>query len=134
MNIESARRIERAPIEIGRQYPFFAEMQQEYEPPEKRMRNYTGQLVTVIAWTNKAEFEEQEAAIREEVRNGQWPSFDEAEREFGPRYLVRAKDGFEFEAQIEELNDWDRDLGQFFWPDATYGPRHDRAFLSNEAT
>jgi hypothetical protein len=114
MSNQDARNVERVEIVVGSQYPFFCEMQQEYEPPAKRMRNYTGQLVTVIA---------EEHTPR---TNTGWTDEDST------LYTVRAKDGFEFSAQEEELNDWDRDLGQYFWPDATYGPEHDTFALVNE--
>lgn len=107
MTPDEARAIERPTIKIGKSYEFYCEVQQDYEPTEKRLRQYTGQHVTVL-WT--------------------WTT------EFGssPVYKVRAADGREFTAHEEELNGWDRDLGQYFWPDATYGPEHDTTFLVNE--
>ena len=107
MTTEEARRIERPPIEIDRQYTFYSTMQQEYEPEEKRLRNYTGRLVTVLAEN---------------------PSEPEEERIFA----VRAKDGFEFDAYEGELNNFMCDTGQFFWPDATWGHEHDPFALVNE--
>jgi hypothetical protein len=105
--------VRRAPIRVGERYPFYAEMQQEYEPPEKRLRNYTGQSVTVIAEADPQDRDDDDAVNV-------------------VAFVVRAEDGFEFTALAEELNGWDFDLGQYFWPDATYGPRHDRRFLANE--
>ncbi len=106
MNVEDARKIERPPIVVGREYTFFAEMQEEYEPEHKRMRNYTGKLVTVL----EVEKADSDATL----------------------YKVMARDGFVFSAQQEEINDWDRDLGQYFWPDATWGPEHDTFAIINE--
>src|SRR4051812_23345481 len=120
MSNEDARNVERVTIEVGRQYPFFCEMQQEYEPSEKRMRNYTGQLVTVVRHLSSTEYD------------GPGPDDDDEGFEVSRAFIVRAKDGFEFQAMVEELNDWDRDLGQYFWPDATYGPERNTMFLANE--
>lgn len=115
MTIEDARRIERAPIEIGRQYTFFSTMQQEYEPPEKRIRSHTGKLVRVVRVTRDYDALD-------------WA--DNPERMFN----VRAANGFEFAAWETELNGFMCDTGQYFWPDATWGPEHDAFALSNERT
>src|SRR3954454_20030803 len=105
MSNEDARNVERVTIEVGRQYPFFCEMQQEYEPPELRMRNYTGQLVTVLRNLSSTEYD------------GPGPDdTNDDDFDVSRAFMVRAKDGFEFQAMVEELNDWDRDLGQYFWP------------------
>ena len=101
-------------IEVGKRYEFFCEIQQEYEPPPSRLRQYTGQTVLVIA-------------IEHSPSDADWHD-DYSERSF----RVRADNGHEFSAHEAELNGWDRDLGQYFWPDATYGPKHTREFLSNE--
>lgn len=114
MDIETARMIERPPIKVGEQYTFYSTVQQEYEPPEKRLRNYTGKLVVVIG-------------IEHDVGSPDWNP-DESERMF----KVRATNGFEFVTYESELNGWMVDTGQFFWPDATYGPDHDTQFLANE--
>jgi hypothetical protein len=98
-----------ATIEVGNSYEFYAEMQQDYEPAEKRMRNYTGQMVMVLALEQERNDEEQPLL-----------------------YKVRAVDGREFTAQEEELNGWDYALGQYFWSDGSYGPDHDTRFLCNE--
>lgn len=95
-------------IVVGHRYPFYCEMQQEYLPPEERMRRFTGQDVKVVAALG-------------------------APDEMGsPQFTVRTDDDSEFTAQEEELNGWDLALGQYFWPDATYGPNHDTTFLVNE--
>lgn len=110
MTPSEARKVERPPIEIGETYEFYCEIQQEYDPVEDRFRNYTGQSVVVLS-----------AAEMEDPDSSQM-------------YRVRAEDGHEFDAWEEELNGWDRDLGQFFWPDGTYGPDHDTTFLhANES-
>lgn len=111
MNHEDAHKIERPPIVAGNQYTFYSTMQQEYEPPEKRMRNYTGKLVTALKHSN-ADCKDEEG--------------------YEAMFLVRAGDGFEFEAYEGELNGWFSDTGQFFWPDATWGHNHDTFALSNE--
>jgi len=98
-------------IEIGKSYPFYAEMQQEYEPPENRMRRFTGTQVEVLSTYDD------EAAIEGEEHQ---------------TYRVRAWDGTEFHAQPEEINGWDYALDQFFWHDATYGKGHRPDFLCNE--
>lgn len=108
MTIEQAREMGRPVIEIGKRYEFHCEIQQEYEPSAKRLRRFTGQRVLVI-----------EAMPAEDADSSNM-------------FRVRADDGTEFEAWQEELNGWDRDLGQFFWEDATYGPNHDKTFLVNE--
>lgn len=108
MKPDTARMIERAPIEVGRYYTFFCEMQQEYLPPDQRLRQFTGQLVCV---TKKY--------IMVDVKSNQM-------------YSVMTKDFMEITVAEEEINDWNRDLGQYFWPDGTYGPDHDPKFLSNE--
>lgn len=109
-DFDTARAIERPAIRVGERYEFYSTMQQEYLPPGERIRNYTGQMVTVIGGDER-EFVSDEDDVM---------------------FKVRADDGFEFNAWDDELNGWFRDTGQFFWPDATYGPDHDRTFLSNE--
>lgn len=99
-------------ISIGQRYEFFAEMQEAEKPAAERMRNYTGQSITVVA-----------LAV---------PRIDDEEQP--PLWRVRAADGREFLAQEEELNGWDKALGQYFWPDGTYGPDHASTFLSNEGS
>lgn len=108
MTPEQAREMGRPVIEVGKRYEFYSEVQQEYEPAEKRLRRFTGQIVTVLA------------------------SMPAEDVDSSNMFRVRADDGTEFEAWEEELNGWDRDLGQFFWLDATYGPNHDKQFLINE--
>jgi hypothetical protein len=89
------------------------------------MRNYTGKLVTVLRQTNEDECRaDDEAIARGEIK--------EEERESEPLFQVRAANGFEFEAWEGELNGWFKDTGQFFWPDATWGPEHDTFALANE--
>src|SRR3954471_14037625 len=110
MNMEDARSIERPPIKVGEQHTFYSTMQQEYLPVEKRMRNYTGKLVTVVR------------PLRE----------DEYDFEGDHMFLCRASDGFEFSALEDEINGFMVDTGQFFWPDATWGHDHDTSALANE--
>lgn len=97
-----------AVIEIGKVYPFYSEMQQEYLPADERLRRFTGTLVTVL---------------RKDT---------ERDTETSAGYIVRAWDGTEFNANAEEINGWDYALDQFFWHDATYGKGHRPDFLSNE--
>jgi hypothetical protein len=111
MSFDDAGEIERPPIIAGNQYTFYSTVQEEYEPAEKRKRNYTGKLVTVLAHTN-GDYEDEEG--------------------YEPIYRVRAADDFEFEAWEGELNGWFSDTGQFFWPDATWGHNHNTFALSNE--
>lgn len=110
MTPDEARAVERPTIEVGGTFEFYCEVQQEYEPPEQRLRRFTGQAVTVLRQLGP----------------------DEHDPDNSPAYEVQAADGTTFTAHEEELNGWDRDLGQFFWPDGTYGPNHDRQFLANE--
>lgn len=106
---ESAEAADEFPqIIVEGTYEFYAEMQQEERPPHERMRNYTSQTVTVL----------------EELLS------DDAEG--SKLFKVRAADGREFEAFEEELNGWNKALGQYFWPDGTYGPGKDKTYLSNE--
>src|SRR3954463_4750072 len=100
MNIEDARKIERAPVKIGEQRTFYSTMQQEYEHG-KRLRDYTGKLVTVVG-----------QVVREDPD-------DEL------MFNVKAADGFLFVAYEGELDGFICDSGQFFWPDATWGHDHD---------
>lgn len=124
MTVDQARAVTREPIEVGKEYEFYAEMQQDYDPPAKRMRNYTGQKVTVVRPLR---------GLGEPDSESDWfePTEDE-QPEVSRGYIVRAADGREFTALEEELDGWDRDLGQFFWPDGTYGWDHDTHFLGNE--
>lgn len=101
------------PIVVGQQHEFFAEMQEAELPAHERMRNYTGQMVTVISKAD-ASLDAQD------------------DPETSDFFLVRAQDGREFTAAEEELNGWGKALGQYFWPDGTYGPDRDTAYLSNE--
>jgi len=112
MNHKDALRIERPPIEVGRSYTFYSTMQEEYVPEKEcRMRTYTGKLVQVLAHSN-ADYANEEG--------------------YEPMYRVLAHNGFEFDAYEGELNGWFCDTGQYFWPDATWGPEHDDFALSNE--
>jgi hypothetical protein len=95
-------------VVIGNEYEFYAEMQQAEMPAHERMRNYTTQKVTVIA--------------------GPLPK----DPETSDLFVVRAADGREFEAYEEELNGWDKALGQYYWPDGSFGPERDKQFLCNE--
>lgn len=97
------------PIAVGGEYEFFSELQQAEMPEQERMRNYTGQTVTVLA--------------------GPLPKDDE---EGSDLFKICAADGREFEAFEEELNGWNKALGQYFWPDGTYGPQKDKKYLVNE--
>lgn len=97
-----------AVVVVGREYEFYAEMQQAELPAHERMRNYTGQKVTVIS--------------------GPLPK----DPETSDLFIVRAADGREFQAYVEELSGWDKALGQYFWPDGAYGPERDLQFLCNE--
>lgn len=97
-----------AAVVIGNEYEFYAEMQQAQLPVHERMRNYTSQKVTVIA--------------------GPLPK----DPETSDLFIVRAADGRKFEAYEEELNGWDKALGQYFWPDGAFGPERDLQFLCNE--
>ena len=96
-------------IVVGQQYEFHSEMQEAELPAPERIRNYTGQTVTVIS--------------------GPEPKDDPENSDF---FVVQAADGRQFTAAEEELNGWDKALGQFFWPDGTYGPNRDGTFLGNE--
>lgn len=96
-------------IEVGKHYEFYAEMQEAELPPAERMRNYTGQQVLVVS--------------------GPQPKDDPDDSDC---FVVRASDGREFEAMEEELNGWDKALGQYFWRDGTYGPNRSTTFLVNE--
>lgn len=121
MTAEQARLVVRDEIVPGNRYPFYAELQEDYHPGN-RMRNYTGQQVTVLRVNEDSDWFE--------------PYTDDSgeliEPEVSKTFIVRADDGFEFTAMEEELNGWDHDLGQFFWPDGTHGHDHDTRFLANE--
>ena len=80
-------------VVIGGTYTFYSEVQQSDLPPEERLRRFTGQNVLVVSLL--------------------WAGDGES----SPRYMVRASDGTEFEAHIEELNGWDKALGQFYEPE-----------------
>jgi hypothetical protein len=95
-------------IAPGETYPFYCEVQQEYEPAHKRLRRYTGTLVKVLRQDRKRD------------------------EEAGTGWIVRAWDGCEFSANEEEIDGWDYALDQFFWIDGTYGKGHAHTFLSNE--
>lgn len=110
MTADEARALTRPTIELGQSYEFYAEMQQEYESTQDRMRNYTGQPVLILRLLGE----------------------NENDPENSPAYEVEAHDGRRFVAHEEELNGWGKDLGQFFWPDGTFGPDHDKTFLVNE--
>jgi hypothetical protein len=120
MTIKELQAIVRDPIVVGKSYTFYCEVQQEYEPPEKRLRKYTGQDVTVIRNRTREEYD------------GPGPDDNDDDFDTSRLFVVRASDGVEFDAHIEELNGLDRDLGQYFNPDATYGPDRDTLFLENE--
>ena len=96
-------------ILVGQKYPFYAEMQQEYLPVSERMRNYTGTEVLVIS----------ECVVDDPENQSRF-------------FIVETHDGRRFEAAEEELCGWDYHLGQYFWPDGTYGPEKLSICLANE--
>jgi hypothetical protein len=79
-------------ITVGESYEFVSEVALE------DLRKYTGQTVTVLE------------------------DLGQPDPEAGHTYKVRATDGHEFAAWEEEISGWDKNLGQFFNPDGTYGP------------
>jgi hypothetical protein len=91
-------RPETIPIEVGREYEFVSEVQEEYLPAEERLCNYTGQKALVLGLVE--------------------PSDDP---EVSPLYNVRFPDGREAQVWEEELSGWDKALGQFFGPSGRYG-------------
>lgn len=97
------------PILVDQTYEFHAEMQEEYLPAGQRMRNYTGTMVTVLS--------------------GPLPKDDEGMSEY---FKVRTHDGRELVVAEEEINGFGKALGQYFWPDGTYGPDRCSDFLRNE--
>lgn len=94
-------------IEIGKAYPFYCEIQEEYRPASERLRRYTGTIVTVEA-------------------------VDHERDEECPGFLARTWDGQLISVNSEEINGWDYELDQFFWVDGTYGKGHAPDFLGNE--
>lgn len=94
LTIDEAHAKKRPTIVVGSSYPFYSEVEQEYEPADQRLRRYTGQCVRVLGVEEK-----------DDPDNSQ-------------TYMVRAADGREFTAWEEELNGWDFDLGQYFKPEA----------------
>lgn len=120
MNIKAAIAAERPTIEAGTSTTFYSEVQQEYLPAAERLSRFTGQEVTVLR------------QLRSDEYDGPGPGDDPADFEVSPVFVVRAQDGTEFSAHVEELNGWDRDLGQFFHHDGTYGPARNVDFLDNE--
>jgi hypothetical protein len=84
-------------IQIGSTYEFVSEVVEEYLPPEQRLRRYTGTRAIVLGLS------------------------EDNDPDNSPLYKVRFHDGREGHAWEEELNGWDKTLGQFFGPDGTYG-------------
>jgi hypothetical protein len=109
--IEEVEAMNLPDIIVGESYEFYAEMVQEQEPPDKRMRNYTGQQVKVLCVNEDSDwFEPYEDDDGETV----YP-------EVSKSFIVKADDGFEFIAMEEELSGWDKHLGQFYGPSGIYG-------------
>lgn len=102
MTVEEARKVERPKIIVGQSYLFYAEMMEENKLAGERMRDYTGQSVVVVRGLTSEESD----CSAPDVSRG---------------FVVRAKDGREFHALEEELNGWDRDLGQFYGPSGRWG-------------
>lgn len=85
------------PIIIGQEYEFVSEVQELELPDGERLRNYTGQKALVL-------------------------SLDEDnDPENSLLYRVRFADGREALAWDEELNGWDKTLGQFYGPSGGWG-------------
>jgi hypothetical protein len=120
VSFDEASKIERPTIELGEEYEFFCEAQEEYVPPERRLRRYTGKAVTVVRHLTTDEYD------------GPGPSDPDGDFEVSRMFAVRAADGCEFHAYVEELNGRDRDLGQYFNADGTYGPGRETWPLRNE--
>lgn len=99
MTLEEAEKIDRPEIVSGGTYPFYVEMFQDGTPAGERMRDYTGQTVTVVR----------------PLRT------DECDPDSSRGFIVRAANGFKFTALEEELNGWDYDLGQYVGPSGIWG-------------
>ena len=110
MTVEEVEALNLPDIIVGESYEFYAEMLQETEPADKRMRNYTGQKVLVLRVNEDSDwFEPYE-------ENGEL-----IEPEVSKSFIVRTADGFEFCAMQEELDGWDKHLGQFYGPSGIWG-------------
>ena len=115
-----AHNVYRPTIAIGKEYEFYCEVQQVDEPADRRLRRYTGQAVTVVRHLTRDEYD------------GPGPDDPDEAFDVSRMFVVRAADSVEFEAHAEELNGWDRDLGQYFNADGTYGPGRETWALANE--
>jgi hypothetical protein len=89
--------IDTAPIVVGQEYEFVSEVEQEYEPESERLRNYTGQKAMVLSLV------------------------EDNDPDNSRLFNVRFADGREAQAWEEELNGWDKALGQFFGPSGRWG-------------
>jgi hypothetical protein len=112
MSIEEAQKIERPPVQVGQQYPFYSTMVQEYLPQSEQIRRHTSHYVDVI----EIEFDDSYS--------------DWIEGESERCFKVRAADGTKFHALEGELNGWFRDTGQFYNADGTWGPKKCRDTVS----
>lgn len=97
LTLDEAHEREWPEIKVGEQYEFVAEVMEEYEDAGVRLRNYTGQMATVLAEN------------------------EDVDPEYGRSFRVRFADGREATAHEEELNGWDKALGQFYGPSGKWG-------------
>jgi hypothetical protein len=86
-------------IVIGQDYEFVSEVEEATTPTGERLRNYTGQKARVLALVT------------------------DNDPDNSPLYHIRFEDGREAQAWEEELNGWDKALGQFFAPLPKQDPR-----------
>jgi len=80
------------PIVIGQEYEFVSEVEEETTPLPERLRQYTGQKALVLSLA------------------------EHNDPENSTLYNVRFADGRVAQAWEDELNGWDKALGQFFAP------------------
>jgi len=79
-------------IVIGKEYEFVSEVEETGTEPGLRLRSYTGQMALVLSLV------------------------EDNDPDNSPLYNVRFADGREAQAWEEELNGWDKALGQFYRP------------------
>ena len=86
-------------IEIGKEYEFVSEVEQETLPADERLCRFTGQKARVLRLLGP----------------------DENDPENSPLYEIEFPDGTKAHAWQEELDGWDKAKGQFFGPSGRWG-------------
>jgi hypothetical protein len=126
MTPDEARKVTRPQPRAGDRCVFYSEMLHETVDSHGRwflVRDYTGQEVTVVRHLRGVNdpAPEYDGPGEDDVEDHDADEGGKGWFECSRGYIVRALDGREFMVHVEEIDGWDRDLGQFYGPSGVWG-------------